>query len=320
MARIYTTWFACLCMFLLGTTPAMSASGIDTDIDAVVMHAELIVKQADDLETKQNDATIDKKLVKQAEGMLEAALDRFSLFPSERAVASARLIKKLAEDMRTQNDSDKKSTLKSTLKEELQRVINNLKTSQSQEEVQKIADSRFAGFRFGVAIGAVFKAGQRDLVRSPSLDANRIVRIDRDNNGQANFLLETHYFFVPNAQFMNIDLLGFSKLNPKDFFDLKKGDWGHGPFVAVQPGTENIIESIGLGWMIGFKRAKIVGASIGKELGDSFNLGVGIMVNPNAKVLGDGIMANQPLPVGETSIRLKTTTEIGYLVTFSYSF
>ena len=37
------------------------------------------------------------------------------------------------------------------------------------------------------------------------------------------------------------------------------------------------------------------------------------MVNPNAQVLGDGITKNQALPVGETAVRLKTTTEMGWL-------
>jgi hypothetical protein len=118
-------------------------------------------------------------------------------------------------------------------------------------------------------------------------------------------ILESHYFFTPKSSFFGV---------------VESKDWGHGPFVAVQPGTENIIQSIGAGWMIGFKRSNIVGKDLARDRGDSFNIGFGVMANPNAHVLGDGIEKNQPLPVGETTVRLRTTTEIGYLITFSYSF
>lgn len=124
----------------------------------------------------------------------------------------------------------------------------------------------------------------------------------------ANLILEGHYFFTPEKRFM------------PQAFDSNPRDWGHGPFVAIQPGTQNIIEAVGIGWMLGFKRASIVGQDTAPNRGDSFNLGLGIMVNPNAQVLGDGITKNQALPVGETAVRLKTTTEMGWLAVFSYTF
>ncbi len=172
-------------------------------------------------------------------------------------------------------------------------------------KLQEIADKRFAGFNFGVALGLVAKAGKRDLVQSASLDANGIVRIDRDNNTSANLILESHYFFTPNKSFLGL-------------VDAK--NWGFGPFIAVQPGTDVIIQSVGCGLMTGFKRSSIIGQDLARDRGDSFNIGIGMMINPNAKVLGDGIQKNQPLPAGETSVRLRTTTEAGWLVTFSYSY
>jgi hypothetical protein len=72
--------------------------------------------------------------------------------------------------------------------------------------------------------------------------------------------------------------------------------------------------------MIGFKRSSIIAPDLARDRGDSFNIGIGVMVNPNSQVLGDGIQKNQPLPTGETTVRLRKTTEMGYLVTFSYSF
>lgn len=172
------------------------------------------------------------------------------------------------------------------------------------KRLKDLSDERFAGFNFGVAMGVIIKAGKRNLVQSASLDPNGLVRIERDNDTTANLILESHYFFTPDVRIINVE--------PKN--------WGIGPFIAVQPGTDNIIQSIGGGLMVGFKRASLMLKDVARDRGDSFNLGFGVMVNPNSKVLGDGIQKNQPLPGAETVIRLKTTTEMGYLVTFSYSF
>ena len=54
----------------------------------------------------------------------------------------------------------------------------------------------------------------------------------------------------------------------------------------------------------------------------SWNIGLGLRVDPRAKVLGDGIVANQPFPVTETGteIRLKTSPRYGIMVLSSFSF
>lgn len=203
-------------------------------------------------------------------------------------------------------------TAKETLQRALELAQSNLMQSLTEttelKRIKDIADQRFAGFNFGVALGVTIKAGKRDLVQSASLDANRIVRIDRDNNTTANLILETHYFFTPPTSL------------PSWLGGIEAKDWGHGPFIAIQPGTENIIQSVGAGWMIGFKRSTIVARDIARDRGDSFNLGIGVMVNPNAQVLGDGLQKNQQLPAGETTVRLRKTTEMGYLAIFSYTF
>lgn len=182
---------------------------------------------------------------------------------------------------------------------------------QNQEALRDLADSRFRGFGFGVAIAGILKAGSRDKVQNAIVDPNNIVRVERDNNFRGNFILESHYFFSPSARFLPL---------PSGWIDVDPNNWGHGPFVAIQPGTDNIIEALGMGWMFGFRRTSVIASEIAPELGDSFNLGFGILVDPNTKVLGDGIVANQSLPSGENDVRLKTTTELNWLFLFSYSF
>jgi hypothetical protein len=53
----------------------------------------------------------------------------------------------------------------------------------------------------------------------------------------------------------------------------------------------------------------------------SWNFGIGLRVDPNAKVLGDGIVANAPLPAGESSpVRTKTEPRLGVMLMSSFSF
>lgn len=49
----------------------------------------------------------------------------------------------------------------------------------------------------------------------------------------------------------------------------------------------------------------------------SFNFGIGGTLDLDARILGDGIVANEPLPPRETGARTKQTTAAGFLLLFS---
>ena len=51
----------------------------------------------------------------------------------------------------------------------------------------------------------------------------------------------------------------------------------------------------------------------------SWNIGVGLRVSPNGKVLGDEIVANQAIQVND-SVRFKTEPRYGLLVMSTFSF
>jgi hypothetical protein len=55
----------------------------------------------------------------------------------------------------------------------------------------------------------------------------------------------------------------------------------------------------------------------------SWNFGVGFRIEPGTKFLGDGIVANQPLPPGESITPVRTITEASYglmlLSSFAFS-
>lgn len=164
----------------------------------------------------------------------------------------------------------------------------------------------FGGIEFGVGVSLTLDRGDRDRVSEAVLDTNGIVRVADQNNNPARIMLESHYFFTPCGR----SLLGRKNLC-SDNAESEKLQWGAGPFIALQPGGENVIDAIGMGLMIGFRRG---------QTSQSFNFGIGYVVDPNTKVLGNGISEDQPLPAGETEIRLKETAQSGLLFLASFSF
>lgn len=153
------------------------------------------------------------------------------------------------------------------------------------------AENQFAGMQFGVGLSLTIDLGQHDRINEAGLDENGIVRITSENNDVPRIMLESHYFFTP-----------------------KGDDFGIGPFVALQPGTDEIIEAIGIGVMLGFKRASEENNT------SSWNIGIGAVVDPNVKILGDGIEENQSLPSGETQVRFKETSQWGALLVVSFTY
>ena len=109
-------------------------------------------------------------------------------------------------------------------------------------------------------------------------------------NANPRLMLESHYFFRP--------------------FKVKWVGWG--PFVAIQPGTSEIIQSAALGFMVGFKYSDEEPDS------RSWNIGLGLAVEPSAKTF-DGLQENSPISPGE-QIRFKERLLFGVLAVFSFGF
>lgn len=150
---------------------------------------------------------------------------------------------------------------------------------------QQFAEKEFAGLNFGVGVSLTHDLGSHDRVKAASL-ANGIVRVDTEHNDVARIMLESHYFFTPEKKLMG-------------------KQWGWGPFVSLQPGSDQIIEAVGLGVMLGLKRNTDTNDT------SSWNIGIGAVTDPNVKVLGDGIAKNQPLPTGESEIRYNRDEAMG---------
>ena len=186
-------------------------------------------------------------------------------------------------------------------------LLGNVSYAQSSEEENKAADRKakieaatrqFAGLNFGVGLTLTLDTGNNDRVENAEL-VNGIVRVTEERNDIPRIMLETHYFFMPNRNFLWMMSVPWK-------------EWGVGPFVGIQNGSNEIIEAIAAGVMLGFRR--------NAETTDSFNLGIGMVVDPSVKILGDGMKENRTLPVGETQIRYKKTSQWGVLLLCSYAF
>lgn len=164
----------------------------------------------------------------------------------------------------------------------------NAAAQETEEEKAREAEAErtFAGLKFGVGLSATVDTGSTDRISDAVIDKEGIVRAKKKENAFARIMLETHYFWAPQPRL------------------------GHGPFVAVQPGESEIINAIGFGWMVGFRRA---------ETNDSFNIGFGFVLDPNTKVLAGGFEEDKPAPKGETEIRYLTRDQGGILLLSSFS-
>lgn len=152
-------------------------------------------------------------------------------------------------------------------------------------------DNSFAGLKFGIGLSSTFDTGSRDRVDEAEIDGSGRVRVLKTNNTVARIMLETHYFFQPK-------------------------DWlGVGPFVAVQPGSNEVINALGIGLMFGLRRSDDDSAS--------FNIGIGFSTDPSTKTLGDGFKENELAPTGPDGaplpIRYKTVNQKGFLLLASFS-
>lgn len=137
---------------------------------------------------------------------------------------------------------------------------------------------------FGLGLGWTHNLGAR-RVESVSV-VNRIVRIDEERNDSVRVMPEVHLWI--------------------DRWDEQRWSWG--PFLAVAPGSR-IVDAVGGGLMLGYRPHRTNQYS--------FNFGIGGTLDLDARVLGDGLIANEPLPPRESSARTKHTTAAGLLILFS---
>jgi hypothetical protein len=221
------------------------------------------------------------------------------------AKGTAEQAKKTAEEAKKTADEAKKD-VEETKKDVKETKEDVKETKKDVEETKKAVigqrgERDFAGLHFGAGVGFTRTFG-RDRIKSATND-NGIVRIDGEQNALPRAMLESHFFLTPRQWGELFDHWDYSAD--------EKGHFGLGPYVGIVPGSSEIIQAIALGIMFGFKDP------VFKNAGHSWNLGVGVSLEPNAVTLGDGLEPNQPVPPGAT-VRTQTRSLAGVTAVLSY--
>jgi hypothetical protein len=178
----------------------------------------------------------------------------------------------------------------------------------------------WVGLGWGLGIATNFDVGGKRVNTASVI--NNIVRIeDTSSNVSVSFVLEAHYF-------LRDYFFGFGSRDActqQARSSLNCTELAHGPFVAIEvgggssasPAATGPITGYAMGWMVGMRHPSLLPDIASSKA--SWNVGVGLRVSPNGKILGDGLVANQPLPAGD-SIRYKTEPRLGLMLMSTFSF
>lgn len=300
---------------LLATPAAAQAQAPRPSAAELARQAEEAARQAETLRQMAAQAAIEEArvAVEQAEAQAEQARTRLASLTAPAAGPLAQTPPPPAAE------SEPGTVVTETVEPDGTRIVERRPITQADLADDDDNRQTFGGIEFGVGMAFSVDAGDRDRVRDAQL-VNGIVRVSRGDNVRARLILESHYFFTPEGH-LPARLFGICNPPPatatqaaRDASSCRSDQamWGWGPFIAVQPGSDNIIDAIGAGLMVGLRRPG--------EGSQSFNIGVGILYDMDVQLLGDGIFENEPLPDGETEIRFRREAQSGLMVMSSYSF
>lgn len=197
---------------------------------------------------------------------------------------------------------------------------------------------------FGLGPAITINSWHKDRVDEASVDGNGIIRLDEQSDSSVGVFLEVHRLWEPRKciqKYKEIIVDEKDKTKYREEVRTKKltgcvtgqkykDGWlmpglswpqcpqdiicGRGFFIGAQPGGSNdIIDALGAGLMWGFK-----GDDHNLFGNQQVNFGVGVIVDPNVKTLGDGLFENQPLPAGD-SLRFKEDYQTNLMIMFSWS-
>ena len=177
----------------------------------------------------------------------------------------------------------------------------------------------FGGLGWELGIATNFDVGGNRV--NTAAVVNNIIRVDdTSSNASVSFVLEAHYFLTD--RFFG---LGGSKddCTARARNNLNCTELAHGPFVAIEVGggssataASGPITGYAMGWMVGMRHPSLIPDIATAK--SSWNVGVGLRISPAGKVLGDGLIANQPLPAVTRSLKTEPRLGVMLMSTFSY--
>lgn len=193
----------------------------------------------------------------------------------------------------------------------------------SADPVERDQQRDITGIGFGVGAAAVFDLSGDKRVRSAEIN-NNIARVNEEEP-VPQLLLETHIFFQPfTIKGSDGKPITYAKkvvrANASGGTETvnvtldERHPIGIGPFLALTlDSTRGEIGGFGVGLMMGVKRVTAV------DKNSSINIGLGVMFD-RAKILGDGVRANQAPPAGETTVRTKKENRTSLFLMVSIGF
>jgi hypothetical protein len=230
--------------------------------------------------------------------------------------------------------------------------IDDLRTDISQDEANASFASQLEALReardeagldilrhFGVGLVLAGDIGGSDRVEGASIVDGRVV-VEADRNVRAGAILEYHTWMFcerldkgdPNFSVSTEDAnLYLHRINDRYRATLKdRGDRddvlkqippcdpsrrSSGLFVAVQPGSDELVDALGVGWMWRLPdKLQLFGNR-------TLNIGFGFMSDPNVAVLADGFAENMNAPQDSDGnflpVRLRETDKTAFFITAS---
>lgn len=175
---------------------------------------------------------------------------------------------------------------------------------------------KFGGIEFGIGVAFSYDLGNHQRIKDAEI-VDGLVRVTHTENVRARLILESHYFFTPRVPFTH-NYSGYrcslydENTDERDDCVARRKNFGIGPFMALQPGTDSVIDAIGFGVMVGFRRRE--------EKASSFNIGLGVLYDVSTQILGDGFAENRPPPGNETEVRFRQGSQSAFLAMTSYTF
>ena len=181
------------------------------------------------------------------------------------------------------------------------------------EQAQKIDEKNrdFLGVKFSPAFGVTSIPGRVESVEIVGNGDLRRLHVSKSSEAKVVALFEAHrlvdvrrLLYGPRSRERGMDTAGVS-------VNVEEVRSAIGPFLAVQSSQTNVFDAMGVGLMLGLRTG---GSS-------AFNVGLGVMVDPNARLLSSGLVDGGAVPKDFTAAELTTTrSKWGWVLLTSFSF
>ena len=197
-------------------------------------------------------------------------------------------------------------------------VVKTMELEEARQNVQKLSTeakeergNALADFKRGAGMGITVAPQGDDRVDEAFIVDDQIV-VTKENTNAARLMFEFHQLFTTNIFNGRGRADARRQLLDCEADPIKCPLFGIGPFIALQMSDDDAIASVGVGLMLGVRNDP--------RKDTSFNIGIGVQWDSNAKELAKGFVEGQPLPSDEDTIRFKEKGKARLMIGLSLGF